>query len=85
MMYEVAMERIADQHRLAEQRRAGRAASQARKQARATLRRNARNAGAGVEALPAIDFADELLAAARDKVPAQRLGSDRDGRALPGR
>jgi hypothetical protein len=82
-MYEIAMLRVADQHRLAEQRRFARAAVKARKQARAAQRRNAE---AGVTALPTIpDFAGELLAAtARDTVPAQRLEAD-SGRALPGR
>jgi hypothetical protein len=82
-MYEIAKLRIADQHRLAEQRRFGRAAVKARKQARAAQRRNAE---AGVTALPATpDFADELLAAtALDKVPAQRLEAD-SGRARPAR
>lgn len=82
-MYEIAMQRIADQHRLAEQRRFGRAAVKARKQARAAQRRNAE---AGAPSLPAIpDFGYELLAAAaRDKVPAQRQEAD-SGRALPGR
>jgi hypothetical protein len=83
-MYEIAMLRVADQHRLAEQRRFARAAVKARKQARAAQRRNAE---AGVTALPTIpDFAGELLAAAtaRDTVPAQRLEAD-SGHALPGR
>jgi hypothetical protein len=87
LMYELAMQRIADQQRLAEQRRLAKAAIRARKQARAARRRSA---GPSVPALPAVpaipDFADELLAAAaRDTVSAQWSEADRSGCALPGR
>jgi hypothetical protein len=83
LMYELARQQIADQHRLADQRRSARAAITARKQARAVRRRTA---GASAPALPAIpDYADDLLAAAGDTVPAQWRETDQTGCALPGR
>jgi hypothetical protein len=84
LMYEMATERIADQHRHAQQRRTARAAITARKQARAARRKSAVAGGPVVPAIP--DFADELLAAAAgDTVPAQWREADQSGCALPGR
>jgi hypothetical protein len=62
IMYDIARQRIADQHRMAERRRSARQAVRARKQAEAaTRRRNAREA-----MLPAIpDYVHELIGGER--------------------
>ncbi|MGH3252309.1 MAG: hypothetical protein ACRDOI_39700 [Trebonia sp.] len=70
LMYEVARQRIADQHRAAERRQAARQATAARKE-RAAAR--GRRAGREVPAPAIPDFADELLdTMARGSVPGPR-------------
>ena len=73
IMYDMARQRIADQHRQAERRRSARQAVRARKQAEAAAR--GRNAGAAqVPVIP--DYAHEMFSAARDAVPPQRLAAE---------
>jgi hypothetical protein len=69
MMYEIARQRIADQHRLADRRRSARQAVRARKEADAAARRReARDAAVELPAIP--DYAHELLGGeAGDAVP----------------
>ena len=74
IMYDMARQRIADQHLQAERHQSARQAARARKQAEAAARR--RNAGAAqVPVIP--DYAHEMFsAAARDAVPAQRPAAE---------
>lgn len=83
LMYELARQRIADQHRAAERRLAARQAAAARKERASARRRHAGQETADAAVVPVVpDFADELLdAMARDAAAApQEAGRGRQSR-----
>ncbi len=72
VMYDMARLRMADQQRIAGQRRMGRQAVRARRQARAVRRPDDRGVRAAPEPASAPVNAAQLCATARAGVPAQR-------------
>jgi hypothetical protein len=80
LMYEMAKQRIAEQHR------AAREAAQARSQRAAARGRHSKAEARDAVPVPVIpDFADEMFGTAPNAVPAPRAEQDETGRGRPAR